>query len=72
MEVRSARLEIPRYRYQLLTNPKRNGLNPGRCLIEWWPPPYLHMGVGIYFGLVFSGLVTAFVLTKLLKGIKLI
>ncbi len=30
------------------------------------------MGVGIYFGLVFSGLVTAFVLTKLLKGIKLI
>ncbi|AHF64745.1 cytochrome b6f complex subunit PetL [Synechococcus sp. WH 8109] len=32
----------------------------------------MHMGVGIYLGLVGSGLVTAFVLTKLLKGIKLI
>ena len=30
------------------------------------------MGVGIYLGLVGSGLVTAIVLTKLLKGIKLI
>ena len=30
------------------------------------------MGVGIYLGLVSSGLVTAFVLTKLLKGITLI
>ena len=30
------------------------------------------MGIGIYFGLVAAGLVTAFVLTKLLKGIKLI
>jgi hypothetical protein len=30
------------------------------------------MGVGIYFGLVGSGLVVAVVLTKLLKGIKLI
>ena len=32
----------------------------------------MHMGVGIYLGLVGAGLVTAFVLTKLLKGIKLI
>ena len=32
----------------------------------------MHMGVGIYLGLVGVGLVTAFVLTKLLKGIKLI
>ena len=32
----------------------------------------MHMGVGIYLGLVGSGLVTAFVLTKVLKGIKLI
>jgi len=72
MDVRSARLEIPFSRYQLFTNPKRNGRNSGRCLIEWWSPPYLHMGVGIYLGLVGSGLVTAFVLTKLLKGIKLI
>ena len=30
------------------------------------------MGVGIYLGLVGSGLVVAFVLTKLLQGIKLI
>ncbi|QNI52218.1 cytochrome b6-f complex subunit PetL [Parasynechococcus marenigrum] len=30
------------------------------------------MGVGIYLGLVGSGLVVAVVLTKLLKGIKLI
>ncbi|AHF64746.1 hypothetical protein Syncc8109_2435 [Synechococcus sp. WH 8109] len=33
MNVRSARLEIPINRYQLFTNPKRNGLNSGRCLI---------------------------------------
>ena len=30
------------------------------------------MAVGIYLGLFVSGLVTAFILTKLLKGIKLI
>ncbi len=30
------------------------------------------MAVGIYLGFVATGLVTAFVLTKLLKGIKLI
>ena len=30
------------------------------------------MGVGIYLGLVGTGLVVAVVLTKLLKGIKLI
>lgn len=30
------------------------------------------MAVGIYLGLLGGGLITAFVLTKLLKGIKLI
>ena len=30
------------------------------------------MGVGIYLGLVGAGLISAFVLTKLLKSIKLI
>ena len=30
------------------------------------------MGVAIYLGLVGAGLVSAFLLTKLLKGIKLI
>lgn len=30
------------------------------------------MGIGIYLGLVGTGLVVAYVLTKLLKGIKLI
>jgi hypothetical protein len=30
------------------------------------------MGIGIYLGLVGTGLVVAVVLTKLLKGIKLI
>ncbi|MAR05928.1 MAG: cytochrome B6 [Cyanobium sp. NAT70] len=30
------------------------------------------MGIVLYLGLLGSGLVTAFVLTKLLKGIKLI
>ena len=41
-------------------------------LIKWLFSKNKRMGVAIYLGLVGAGLVTAVVLTKVLKGINLI